>query len=111
MARILIAEPDKEVRELFGHALARLGHEAVRPDDPSVEEVDAALVEPASLPALALARRLRMLRPELAIIVVSIHSRNPASHALKPVAHLVKPPKRQALEDALKWALNERTPA
>jgi CheY-like chemotaxis protein len=108
VARILIAEPDIEVRELFAHAVKRLGHEFVEADDASVETVDAALVEPASSPALALARRLRTQRPELAIVIVSIHSRNPASRALKPVAHLVKPFERRDLEAALLSALNGR---
>jgi CheY-like chemotaxis protein len=108
VARVLIVDPDREITDLFAHAVERLGHEAIHwHEGMSVDEADAdvILVEPERPKALAFARALRMSRPGTAIVVVSIRSRGGADQELQAVAHLDKPFERVELERALSAAL------
>ena len=108
MARVLIVDPDREITDLFAHAVERLGHEAIPwYDGMSIDEAnaDVVLVEPERPKALAFARSLRTDRPGLAIVVVSIRSRGGADVELHAVAHLDKPFERRELERALTTAL------
>lgn len=107
MARVLIVDPDREITDLFAHAVERLGHVPLLWDDgTSVDvEADVALVEPARPRALAFARALRSAKPGLGIVVVSIRSRGGADRELRAVAHLDKPFERRELERALDTAL------
>ena len=108
MARVLIVDPDREITDLFAHAVERLGHVPLLwVDGTSVDDVEAdvALVEPARPRALAFARALRNAKPGLGIVVVSIRSRGGADRELRAVAHLDKPFERRELERALDTAL------
>ena len=108
MARVLIVDPDREITDLFAHAVQRLGHEAVQWQEGMTAEqidTDVVLVEPARPKALAFARSLHDIRPSIAIVVVSIRSRGGADRELDAVAHLDKPFERRDLERALSAAL------
>jgi CheY-like chemotaxis protein len=103
VARVLIVDPDREITDLFAHAVERLGHVPLLWDDGT--SVDVALVEPARPRALAFARALRSAKPGVGIVVVSIRSRGGADRELRAVAHLDKPFERSELERALDTAL------
>jgi CheY-like chemotaxis protein len=62
MARVLILEPDAEVRELIGRVVSRLGHEALAPARPprrAPAGIEAIILEPDWPAGLELARALR----------------------------------------------------
>lgn len=104
MARVLIADPDHETRELLERFVSRLGLEPVCANGGSHEEyatVDAAVVEPADETSLALARSLRTLRPDLPIVFASIAPPSVPARALAPQAYLLKPFRLAVLADAL----------
>jgi CheY-like chemotaxis protein len=110
VARVLIVDPDREITDLFAHAVARLGHAPVHWDATMLVEgvrADVALVEPARPRALAFARALRAAQPDLPIVVVSIRSRGGHDQELGAIAHLDKPFQRRELERALSTALAE----
>ena len=111
MSRVLILETIPEIRELFVEIVRRLGHEPVVRDDlPSIEsaDVDAVLLEPASISRAAIARALRERDPELPIICVSIEPPSEQSRRLRPVAYLEKPFAIADLERTLLEALAGR---
>jgi len=92
--RIVVAEPSRQVRELLVQAVEGSGHEAaIWQGQPAgdLERLDLLIGEPADAGVLALARGLRAGRPQLPIIWVSIAPPSPATRALAPAAHLVKP--------------------
>ena len=108
VARVLIVDPDREITDLFAHAVERLGHVPLQWDEGTAVdavEADVALVEPARPHALAFARALRDAQPGLAMVVVSIRSRGGPDRELGAVAHLDKPFERRELERALAAAL------
>jgi CheY-like chemotaxis protein len=108
VARVLIVDPDREITDLFAHAVKRLGHVPLGWDDAmhaEAVEADVALVEPARPRALDFARALRAANPRIAIVVVSIRSRGGPDRELDAVAHLDKPFERRELERALSAAL------
>jgi hypothetical protein len=62
VARVLILEPNTDLRELISRVVSRLGHEPIAPATLPVSELaplDALLLEPTWVPALELARGLR----------------------------------------------------
>jgi CheY-like chemotaxis protein len=110
VARILVCEPHKEVRELLGHVVARLGHEPVlAPGGPheafDTHDVDVLLIEPADPRALETAQILRLERERIPIICTSIYPPTPSSASLDLVAYLVKPFALHELEHALEEAV------
>jgi CheY-like chemotaxis protein len=108
MGRVLILEPDAEVRELIRHVVARLGHEPVAPATLPVSglaPLDALVLEPAWAPALELARGLRASNPELPIALTTIETASPARASLRPVRYLLKPFTLGELEKAIEAAL------
>ena len=100
MARVLVLEPDRELRALFARQLVSIGHEAVADGEP-----DAVLVEPADPAMLRQALALRNARPELPIICVSIADDPRVAHELQPSSFLVKPFAVGMLRVALEAAL------
>ena len=110
MARILVCEPNPEVRGLLGHVVARLGHETVyaemAPGDVVDHDVDVLLLEPADPRGLSIAQVLRLRREELPIVCASIYPQTPHSRRLDPVAYLVKPFALGELERALAAAVD-----
>lgn len=103
MARVLVLEPDDDLRQLFAHMLRHLGHEVVRPEHAPDTEV--LLVEPSADDELALACSLRRHRPDLPVVCASIHSPGEETRCLAPCAHLVKPFGLVDLETALESVL------
>jgi CheY-like chemotaxis protein len=105
--RVLVCEPQAEVRALLGHVVERLGHEPVFPSQLRGEtvttwDVDVVLVEPADPDARAAA--LALLGDKRGGIPVVCVSLDPdAGHAgeLRPAAYLVKPFGLAELERAL----------
>lgn len=102
MSRILIIEPQPEIRELVERLAQRLGHEAVTDE---IGHIDAVIVEPEGGDGLARATRLRSAAPGLPMICASIAPPTPQTRALSPHAHLIKPFKLQDLSRALSSAL------
>jgi CheY-like chemotaxis protein len=93
MARILISEPNPDVRALYEHMVRRVGHEPlalweVTPE--SAETIDLVLVESADPACAELALEARRLRPSLPIVAASIFP--PGLNSLVDAdAHLLKP--------------------
>jgi CheY-like chemotaxis protein len=106
VARVLIAEPYPEVRELLSLIVRRLGHTTVlqgRGDPPA--GIDLLVAEPAARGSLALAHALRATRPDLPIVVVSFLAQPAAWTALGPAAYVLKPFTVAQLEAAVESAL------
>jgi len=99
--RVLVADPDPDVRALFELAVQRAGHDTVPPD--SHDGVDAIVMEPGCAVARLLLRRFLDSVPP--IVCVSIYPREAGYAPAETVAYLVKPvtPSRvaRALVDAL----------
>jgi DNA-binding response OmpR family regulator len=105
VARILIVEPHPDIRTLFAHVVARVGHEPVllEPGDACPSDVDAAVIEPGDSHGLACARHLGGLgRP---VVLASIFPAEQETLDLEPVAYFVKPFALVELEQALEAAL------
>ena len=107
MARILIGEPDAEIRNLLEVNVRRLGHEPVIADGsrPLDAAAAAAVLEPSAPDQLELAHRLRQLRADLPLIFVSTEPSTVETRALAPVQHLLKPFQRSELAAAIEAAL------
>jgi CheY-like chemotaxis protein len=111
---VLIAEPSPDVRLLLRHAVEHVGFIPVELTsraraDPS--SVDVMLLEPAMRGGPELALIARRLQPGLPIIICSIYSATPELAALEPVDYLVKPFRREELEQALRQAAPAHTQA
>jgi CheY-like chemotaxis protein len=113
MARILIAEPVAETRELMARLVERLGHEPVWPDDPPerVAGADVALLDPVGPAGEGALRILRTQTPDTRLVISSIEPPSPASRALGAAAHLLKPFGLADLRRALESALPPTVPA
>lgn len=105
MARVLIGDPDPEIRELLQRIVAGMGHAPVDPGDEHAETPDLLLVEPGDPPMLDLAIRLRERNPGIPVVCVSIFPPGPGALALRPAAYLLKPfalaGLQRAIEDAV----------
>jgi CheY-like chemotaxis protein len=100
MARLVVLEPDADVRELLLHYLRQLGHE---PIDPAADEPpDAVIVEPGDPAALRAARAVLADAPETRVVCVSVYPRSVAATALEAAsAYLTKPVRLPDLRTAL----------
>ncbi|ADB53787.1 DNA-binding transcriptional response regulator [Conexibacter woesei] len=108
MARVLIAEPSADVRALLERSVRRLGHEPVIHDrlhGHDDGEIDVLLLEPAFNGGVELAQTMRTDHPQIAIVICSIFPPSPDLQELAPVAHVLKPFQRDALEEALQAAV------
>jgi CheY-like chemotaxis protein len=105
VARVLICEPDPEVRELLSRVVARLGHEPLL-DESDLAPVDAIVLEPSHLPSVERAQAFRAANATTPIVCASIDLPDGGSRRLDPVAYLVKPFALPDLEAAIKRALN-----
>ena len=104
VGKIVICEPDPEVRELLGLVVVRLGRE------PSAElngtkDIDALLVEPADPTSVEQALAVRAACPDVPVVCLSIDPPTAGSRRLEPVAHILKPFALPELERALHAAL------
>jgi CheY-like chemotaxis protein len=103
VATILINEPHHDVRALLVQMASRLGYHPV-----SVHDVDAApddarvlVFEPAEPECLEHAETMRLERPDLKLVCVSIRPPEPAWLALGPISYVTKPFTLDALRSAL----------
>jgi DNA-binding response OmpR family regulator len=98
--RILVCEPDRDVRALLELSVEKLGYEAVQSE---FDVVDAIVLEPGCAVAQARLRRFGADAPP--VVCVSIH---PPEADLAPpgtVDYLMKPVRRDRLDAALRLAL------
>jgi len=101
MRRVLIAEPDADVRELLELTVERLGYEPVAAAEAA--DVGAVLLEPGSAVGHSLLRRLGDDGPP--VICLSIY---PREHGLEPaqsVAYLMKPAAAADIAEVLRGVL------
>jgi DNA-binding response OmpR family regulator len=99
--RVLIAEPNDDVRALLELTVQRLGYEAVRPQDRTARrDVDAILLEPACSVGRSVLRRFGDDAPP--VICLSIYPREAGLEPAASVAYLVKPASTSAIGDALR---------
>jgi hypothetical protein len=105
VARVLICEPDPEVRELLSRVVARLGHQPLL-DESDLAPVDAIVLEPSHAPSVERAQAFRAVEGTTPIVCASIDLPGAGSRRLDPVAYLVKPFALPDLEAALKHVLN-----
>ena len=105
MARILIFEPQGDIRALLEIVVNRLGHEPWVFDghDDDVIDPDAAVIDPDEGEGLSLARRLRARG--VPVILTSIFPAGLQELELTPVVYLVKPFALYTLEKALEDAV------
>jgi CheY-like chemotaxis protein len=96
--RVLIAEPDADVRELLELTVRRLGYEAVAVDERG--DVDAVLLEPASAMGRSVLRRFGADAPP--VVCLSIYPREEGLEPSASVAYLVKPASSTEIADALR---------
>jgi CheY-like chemotaxis protein len=99
--RVLIAEPNDDVRALLELTVQRLGYEAISPKDGTRrDDVDAMLLEPACEVGRSVLRRFGDNAPP--VICLSIYPREEGFEPSATVAYLVKPASTAAIGDALR---------
>jgi hypothetical protein len=99
--RILISEPNDDVRALLELTVQRLGYESVRPlDGTGRDDVDAILLEPACSVGRSMLRRFGDDAPP--VVCLSIYPREAGLEPASSVAYLVKPASTTAIGDALR---------
>jgi CheY-like chemotaxis protein len=98
MSRVLVLEPDRDVRVLFGRLVRHLGHEPVL--HAADGGVDIVLIEPASPPARRILAAVREHRPDLHVICASVYPQEDVPGVAANV-FLPKPISLAALEAAL----------
>ena len=107
VTRVLIVEPNREVRTLIERTVQLLGHEAIVHDSARGGppfHVDVLLIEPAAARERDFAHALRQLLPELPTVICSVRGKDAELASLRPVRHVVKPFSRSELEQALRAA-------
>jgi CheY-like chemotaxis protein len=105
VARILILEPEPEIRELVERVAERLGLESVSDEPANDAQIDVVVLEPDCDNAIERATRLRSRSPKLPMICTSIAPPTAETRALSPHAHLMKPFTLRDLSEALASAV------
>lgn len=98
--RVLIAEPDADVRELLETTVERLGYEVAENDG----EIDAVLLEPACAAGRRAVESLGDDAPP--VVCLSIYPRERGLEPATSVAYLEKPSSTAAIADALRVVLD-----
>ena len=91
MARVLIAEPEPDLRLLAEQAVLELGHEVRLLDAHTLDVHIDVLLLATSADAVAIALRLRRHDPALPIVCLGTEPAGADIRRLRPVAHLIKP--------------------
>jgi hypothetical protein len=104
VGKIVICEPDPEVRELLGLVVTRLGREASSELN-GTGDIEALLVEPADATSVERAFAVRAACPNVPVVCLSIDPPTAGSRRFEPVAHVLKPFALPELERALHKAL------
>jgi hypothetical protein len=109
MARILIIEPEPDLRSLAEQAVLELGHEPVLFDDHAQgDPVDVAML--ATFDGMAaVANELRRRLDNVPIICLDTQPVNIKARALAPIAHLIQPYTLAQLRTVLDRALQRPT--
>jgi CheY-like chemotaxis protein len=106
MPRILIAEPNDDVRTLLELTVERLGYEHVSAHlQPAASEVDAILLEPACAVGRSIVHRFGDESPP--VVCLSIYPREQGLEPAASVAYLVKPASPSAIGDALRGVFGD----
>jgi DNA-binding response OmpR family regulator len=106
MGRVLILEPDAEIRELLRRVVAQRGHEPLAPERVPARpppDLDALVLEPAW--AEELARALRERDGNLPVVFTALDPASAARFELRPLRYLLKPYSLRDLEEAIAAAL------
>jgi CheY-like chemotaxis protein len=99
--RVLIAEPNEDIRTLLELTVRRLGYEPVQAQaEHAVDDVDAMLLEPACAVGRSILRRFGGDAPP--VVCLSIYPREQGLEPASSVAYLVKPASPTAIGDALR---------
>ena len=105
MARVLIVDPEPDLRLLAAEAVTELGHEAVVLDEPpSRTEADVLMIAPCE-DMQRIVDGLREASGGLSVIVVSVGPLDDEARALPGAGFLAKPYTLEALDRALGRAL------
>jgi DNA-binding response OmpR family regulator len=99
--RILIAEPDADVRELLELTVRRLGYEAVSAGDSC--DIDAVLLEPACAVGRSVLRGFGADAPP--VVCLSVYPREEGLEPSASVAYLMKPVSSSEIGAALRAAV------
>ena len=111
MALFLIIEPDEAIRLLYAEIVRRLGHETAFSANGNDPPPDVVLAEPADPKSFEATLRLRLARPDLAIVCASVYAPvQDEIRALRPSTFLLKPFRLVELTDALQLALSQKRP-
>ena len=105
MARVLIVDPEPDLRLLAAEAVTELGHEAVVLEELAAPApADVLMIAPCQDMGTVVAR-LREACAGLSVILVSVVPPGPETDAWRPEGFLAKPYTLQALGRALERAL------
>jgi CheY-like chemotaxis protein len=111
MARVLIVDPEPDLRLLAAEAVTELGHEAVMLEEPVPQtEADVLMIAPCE-DLRGVVERLREACHGLSVILVSVAGPGEDDRALAPAGYLAKPYTLEALDRALDRALAAREAA
>jgi CheY-like chemotaxis protein len=99
VSRVLVLEPNDDVRALFVRQLRRLGHEPFIDIEVS-GKVDVVLLDPSSPAARSILKEARARQPDVYVVCASVYPREDAK-ALAPNVFLPKPVSIAALRNAL----------
>ena len=99
MSRVLVLEPDQEIRDLFIRMLRRLGHNPILERE-TANDVDVVLLEPFWGLGRRFLEAIRQQRPDVYVVCASIYPRADAA-AVAPDAFLAKPVSMAALAASL----------
>jgi len=117
--RILIVEDDFEVARVTTEVLQEIGYQAVEArdghaalalieQDPGIELVLSDVVMPGGMSGLELARKLRLLRPELPVVLATGYAQWGARVADEDFVFIAKPYRREVLAQAIRAAFERR---
>jgi CheY-like chemotaxis protein len=99
VSRVLVLEPNDDVRALFVRQLRRLGHETIT-DVEASGDVEVVFLEPASANARSVLAEVRACRPDVYVVCASVYPREDST-LLAPDVFLSKPVSIAALREAL----------
>jgi DNA-binding response OmpR family regulator len=105
VARILIAEPEPDLRSFAEQAVLELGHEPLLLDPSTAGARVDVLLLAVGVEAVATASALRRRDHALPIVCMGTQPADATVRALRPVAYLVKPFRLADLARALSRAL------
>jgi CheY-like chemotaxis protein len=106
MARVLIIEPEPDMRSLAEQALLELGHEPVVCDDHAQHEPVDVVILATFDGAAAVAHELRRRLDDVPIICLDTRPAGNSARAIAPVAHLIEPYTLAQLRAVLDQALD-----